>query len=388
MPLTREEQAAADAALSDDEFRIVVRDWIAENYMLERNPNVRPRFADAKPWYLKLNDRGWLAPGWPLEHGGLNLTVMKQVIIVEEQERHGTCRLNDMGIVMVGPLLIRFGTAQQQQKLLPAILSGDAVWCQGYSEPGAGSDLAGLRSEAVPDGNEWVVNGQKIWTTRGNDSNWMFALLRTDKTVKKQAGISMFVFPMDTPGITVKDIRDLNGGTELCQVFLDNVRIPANALVGEVNNGWTLSSALLGLERLYVGLPKHSAHALARLHDLITLIGTWTDASVVNTYAQLQLDLDDHIALYEDALTSIVSTGVFPPDISLLKLSQTELYQRITDVMMGVGGEISGLLEPIAEQDNLFPANQFLLARPTTIFGGTSEIQRNILAQRVLGLPK
>lgn len=388
MTTAREAQAIADAGMSDGAFRLAVRQWISENYMLERNQHIRPRFADARPWYEKLNERGWLAAGWPIEHGGSDLSVMKQVIIVEEQERYGTCRLNDMGVVMVGPLLIRFGTPEQQRQILPAILSGDAVWCQGYSEPGAGSDLASLRAEAVRDAEHWVLNGQKIWTTRGNDSNWMFALFRTDKTVKKQAGISMFVFPMDQPGITVKGIRDLNGGTELCHTYFDNARIPASSLVGEVNQGWTLSNALLGLERLYVGLPKHSAHALARLHDLITLADAWDDASVLDSFTRHQLDLDDHIALYEEALAAIVTTGEYPPDISLLKISQTELYQRITEAMLEIGGETAGLLDPMAEHDNLCPANQFLLARPTTIFGGTSEIQRKILAQRVLRLPR
>lgn len=388
MPNARETRAAADAAMPDDEFRLLVRAWIAENYMLERNPRNRPRFAYAKPWYVKLAERGWLAPGWPVEHGGSGLSIIKEVILVEEQERFGCARLNDMGVVMIGPLLIRFGTDEQRRRFLPHILSGEHAWCQGYSEPGAGSDLASLRTEAVRDGDEWVVNGQKSWTTRGNDANWMFALLRTEKSGKKQEGISFFLLPMDSPGITVEPIRDLSGGTELCQTFFDNVRVPHANLVGAANQGWPIANALLGLERIYVGLPKHSAHALARFHDLLTLTGAWADPAAVDHYVRLQFDLDDHVALYERAIERINATGKFPPDISLLKISQTELYQRITEAMLAYGGELSGALDPLVEADNLFPAGQFLLARPTTIYGGTSEVQRNILATRVLGLPR
>ena len=389
-PMTTEHiaRAAADAALTDEEFRLVVRDWIAETYMLERNLRIRPSFDYARPWYNALSARGFLAPGWPVEHGGSGLSIMKQVVIVEEQERFGCCRMNEMGVVMVGPLLIRYGTPEQQQFFLPKILSGEIRWCQGYSEPGAGSDLASLRTEAVRDGDEWVVNGQKIWTTRANDATWIFALLRTDKTVAKHAGISMFLMPMDSPGITVKGIRDLTGGEELCHTFFENVRVPHANLVGELNKGWAVNSSLLGLERVYVGLPKHSAHGLARLHDLMTLTGAWDVEAAVDRFTQFQLDLEDHIALYEAALEQVVRTGEYPANISLLKLSQTELYHRITEAMMDMGGEIAGLFDPLVEHDNLFLSNQFLLARPTTIYGGTSEVQRNILATRVLGLPK
>ncbi len=221
-----------------------------------------------------------------------------------------------------------------------------------------------------------------------NDADWIFALLRTDKSGAKQAGISMFLMPMTSPGISVKPIRDLNGGEELCHTFFENVRVPHANLVGELHKGWAVNSALLGLERIYVGLPKHSAHALARLHDLMTLTDAWDDAAAVDRFTQFQFDLEDHIALYEAALEQVSRTGQFPADISLLKLSQTELCSRITQAMMDMGGEIAGLFDPLVEHDNLFLANQFLLARPTTIYGGTSEVQRNIMATRVLGLPK
>jgi len=387
--MTNADQAAADAALSDEEFRLAARRWIEENYPLDvRNPPKRLRFAAARPWYDALSRRGWLAPGWPVEHGGLGLSIVKQLILIEEQERFGAARLNDMGVVMIGPLLIRFGTDAQKAYYLPRILSGEHAWCQGYSEPNAGSDLASLRCEAVRDGDDWVINGQKIWTTRGADANMMFGLFRTGKTGRKQEGISILLLPMDSPGLTISPILDISGDDELCESFFDNVRVPGDGLVGEVDKGWAIANALLGLERIFLGLPKHSAYALSRLEALMALTGADRDPVAVDRFVQLRFDLEDHIALYERFVDELRETGSLAPDISILKVHQTELYQRITDMLLSVAGEDAGLAEPIPDSDGLFPAGQFLLARPTTIFGGTSEIQRNILATRVLGLPR
>jgi alkylation response protein AidB-like acyl-CoA dehydrogenase len=389
MSYPREQQAAHENAMADADFRALARDWIAANYPLAvRNPPRRLRFAEAKPWYLKLSERGWLAPGWPVEYGGLGLSIVKQLILFEEQEAFGAARLNDMGVVMIGPLLIRFGTAEQRAHFLPRILSGEYVWCQGYSEPNAGSDLASLRTEAVRDGDEWVINGQKIWTTRGADANWMFGLFRTNKSGRKQEGISFFLVPMNSSGLTVTPIVDISGDNELCQTFFDDVRIPNSNLVGEINQGWSIANALLGLERIFLGLPKHSSYALSRLAELMHVTGATSDPAVLDRYTQLRFDLDDHIALYEGFVEQMRETGTLGPDVSILKVHQTELYQRITDMLLSVAGEDAGRLAPMTDGDGLFPAGQFLVARPTTIFGGTSEIQRNILATRVLGLPR
>jgi alkylation response protein AidB-like acyl-CoA dehydrogenase len=387
MNTMREDQAAADASLSDEEFRSVARRWIGDNYPLTiRNPPKRLRFAAAKPWYLKLSERGWLAPGWPVECGGLGLSIVKQLILIEELEQFGAARLNDMGVVMIGPLLIRFGTDAQRAHFLPKILSGDYVWCQGYSEPNAGSDLASLRTEAMRHGDEWIINGQKLWTTRGADANWMFGLFRTSKTGKKQEGISFLLVPMTSKGLSVKPILDISGDDELCETFFDNVRVPVSNLVGEVDEGWSIANALLGLERIFLGLPKHSSYALGQLRKLIQLTGGSSNNAIVDRFIQLKLDLEDHIALYEGFVDRLKESGDFGPDVSILKIHQTELYQRITDMLLSVAGEDAALLAPVA--DGVFPAGQFLVARPTTIYGGTSEIQRNILATRVLGLPR
>ena len=389
MSLNPQQQAAQDAALSDEAFRIVAREWIAANYPLDvRDPPRRLRFQEAKPWYLKLSERGWLAPGWPVAYGGLGLSIVKQLILIEELEAFGAARLNDMGVVMIGPLLIKFGTDAQRAHFLPRILSGDYVWCQGYSEPNAGSDLASLRTEAVRDGDEWVLNGQKLWTTRGADANWMFGLFRTDKQGRKQEGISFFLVPMDSAGLKVRPILDISGDNELCETFFDNVRIPATNLIGEVGKGWQIANALLGLERIFLGLPKHSTYALSQLTRLMRLKKMDHDPAALDRFIQLKFDLDDHIALYEGFVDQLRQKGELGPDVSILKVHQTELYQRITDMLLSVAGEDAALLEPISGSDGLFPAGQFLNARPTTIYGGTSEIQRNILATRVLGLPR
>ena len=198
-------------ALDDDSFRLAIRRWVAANYPEAlRNPPKRLHWRDNKPWYFKLAEKGWLCPGWPREVGGMGLSAAKQIIMIDEFERHGVARTNDHGIIMVGPLLIQYGTDDQRQEFLPKILSGEHIWCQGYSEPNAGSDLASLRTMAVADGDDWIVNGQKIWTTLANDANWIFLLVRTDRDAKKQEGISFLLVPMDSPGITVRPIVNLD----------------------------------------------------------------------------------------------------------------------------------------------------------------------------------
>ena len=213
----------------------------------------RLHYKDTKPWYQKLSRKGWLCPGWPKEFGGMGLSPGKQLIFLEEKERHGCSRFNEMGMTMLGPLLIRYGTREQQDYYLPKILTGEHIWCQGYSEPNAGSDLASLRTEAMLDGDEWVVNGQKIWTSLAMDANWIFLLVRTDKQAKKQDGISFLLVPMDSPGITVRPITNIDMGDEFCETFFDNVRVPKGNMVGQINKGWTMAKNLLGFERIGSG---------------------------------------------------------------------------------------------------------------------------------------
>jgi alkylation response protein AidB-like acyl-CoA dehydrogenase len=375
-------------ALDDEAFRQVVRRWVAENYPPEiRNPPKRLHWRENKVWYLKLAEKGWLAPGWPREYGGMGLSAGKQLIMIEEFERFGCARTNDHGVVMVGPLLIRYGSEAQKRSFLPKILSGEHIWCQGYSEPNAGSDLAALRTEAVLDGDHWVINGQKTWTTLATDANWIFLLARTDKAAKKQEGISFFLVPMDAPGVTVRPIINLELHDEFCETFFDNVRVPKENLVGEVNKGWTMAKALLGFERIFLGSPRQSAYALIRLKRLAEHVGCADDPLFRDRYTRLRLDLADHRALYETHVAKLRRGEALGADVSMLKVHQSELFQRITDAMMEIAGEEGGLLEPIEGNRDLHPAGLFIQARPTSIYGGTNEIQRNILAKNVLDLP-
>ena len=375
-------------SLEEENFRQVVRAFLHKNYPEDlRNPPKRLHWSENKPWYMRLADKGWLCPGWPQEHGGLGLSPAKQIILTEEYERYGVARTNDHGIVMLGPLVIKYGTEAQKQRFLPKILTGEHIWCQGYSEPGAGSDLAALRTEAVPDGDDYVVNGQKTWTTLATDANWIFLLVRTDKNAKKQEGISFLLVDMRTPGITVRPIINLELHDEFCEVFFDNVRVPQENLVGQLNKGWDMAKALLSFERIFLGSPRQSGYALSRLRILAERMGVFEDAEFQDRYARLRLDLEDLKALYGTFVARLKRGESLGPDVSMLKIIQTELFQRITDCMLEIAGENAGLLEPMEGNRNLHPTGQFIQARPATIYGGSNEIQRNILSKNVLNLP-
>jgi len=256
-------------SMDEATFRRTVRSWLQAHYPAAlHNPAKRLHWRDNKPAYMALSRKGWIAPGWPREHGGLGLSGARQLMMTEEFERFGAARMNDHGIVMLGPLLIRYGTTAQKARFLPRILAGEDVWCQGYSEPNAGSDLASLSTTAALQDGHWVMNGQKTWTTLANDANWIFVLARTDRAAKKQEGISFLLVPMDAPGITVRPIVNLDMHDEFCEVFFDDVRVPRDNLVGEVNGGWAMAKALLGFERVMIGSTKQSAYALSRFRVL------------------------------------------------------------------------------------------------------------------------
>ncbi len=375
-------------ALDDASFRVAVRRFLERHYPPElRYPPKRLHWSENQVWYKKLAEHGWLCPGWPREFGGMGLSSLKQIILTEEFERYGVARTNDHGIVMVGPLLIEHGTAEQKQRFLPKILTGEHIWCQGYSEPNAGSDLASLRTEAVLDGDEYVLNGQKTWTTLAMDANWIFLLVRTDKAAKKQEGISFLLVPMDSPGISIKPIITLDMHDEFCETFFDNVRVPAANLVGQPNKGWTMAKALLGHERIYLGSPKLSGYSLGRLRLLAERMGVWDDRVFQDRYTELRLDLEDLRSLYGEFVDVVRRGEPLGADVSMLKIWQTELFQRITDLMVEVAGENAALLDPMEGNRALNPGGLYLQARPATIYGGSNEVQRNIIAKNVLGLP-
>jgi len=375
-------------ALSDSEFRALVRRFLAANYPADiRHPAKRLHWKEAKPWYMILSEAGWLAAAWPRKYGGMGLEPAKQLIYVEEFEKFGAARTPDHGIMFLGPLLIKYGSEAQKEFFLPKIISGEHVWCQGYSEPNAGSDLASIRTEAVLDGNEWVVNGQKTWTTLARDADWIFCLVRTDKEAKKQEGISFLLIPMDTPGVSTRPIINLEMDDEFSEVFFDDVRAPKENIVGEINKGWTMAKNLLGFERIFLGSPRQAANALSKLLGLGAYYGLLDDPVFVDRYAGFRMDLEDHHCLFEKIANKLRRGEKLGAEVSFLKLNQTSLYQRITEYGLEVMASDSALLDPIDGNRNLAMTSQFMNARAATIYGGTSQVQKNILANAVLGLP-
>lgn len=374
-------------ALDDAAFRLEVRQWIEANYPADmvRFPSRRLFWRENRAWYLRLSAQGWLAPGWPREYGGMGLSGARQLIMIEETERFGAARVNDQGLVMLGPLLIKHGSDAQRAFFLPRILSGEHVWAQAYSEPDAGSDLASLRLDAADAGDAFVLNGQKTWITLGTDANWVFVLARTNKAGKKQEGISFLLVPVDSPGLAVRGIRNLDRGEEYAEMFFTGVRVPKDMVVGAVDQGWTYAKALLGFERIAIGSPKLSSSGLAQLQRLAGRLGVADEPEFVAALTRHRLDLADLKALYERVVAAVRRGEMPDAEISVMKIVQTELFQRITETMLSVAGGDAGLLE--AAEGGLHPAGQFLLARPGTIFGGSSEILRNVLARGELGMP-
>ena len=384
------EQAGADYnALSDDAFRQEVRSFFEAHYPRQlRYLQRRVRMSEIRPWWRTLYEKGWIAPNWPRERGGMGLNAGKMVIYLEELERHGVARAADQGITQVGPIVMKYGTQAQKDAYLPGTLSGEIIWCQGYSEPNAGSDLASLQTAAVVEDGHFVVNGQKIWTSLAHESTHIYLLVRTDREAKKQKGISFLLVDLKTPGITIRPIRNIAGHEEFCQVFFDNVRVPVDALVGKLNEGWTIAKALLGFERLNIGSPRRPQYALLRLEMLARTKGLLDDAGFVDRFTALKLDLEDLASLYSRYVEQVKRGEPLGHDVSSLKIWAMEAWQRLTDLLVETGAE-DGVLEGAhdiagVEIDFLGP---FYYARPSTIYGGSSEVQRNIISKYVLELP-
>ena len=375
--------------ISDEEFRREVRAFSEAEYPEElRHLPHRPKFAEIEHWHVKLHAKGWVAPAWPIEFGGMGLEAAKLLIFYEEQQRYGVNRGRDMGIQMVGPLIIKFGTEAQKDYWLPRILSCEDIWCQGYSEPGAGSDLANLRTSAVIDGDDFVINGQKIWTTMAHDATHIFMLVRTDPVApKKQQGISFVLARMDQPSVDVRTITTLAGETEFCEVFFDNARTPRANLVGEINKGWSMAKALLSFERIFIGSPGLAQNALGQLETFARGRGAFDDPVFRDRYAEAALDVEDHAALYSRFADQLKRGETLGADVSMLKIWVTETYQRISELMIEVAGPDGGSIGPLQVGNvGVDVLASFYKARPTTIYGGSNEIQRNILSKAVLGL--
>lgn len=378
-------------ALSDAQFREIFRIWVDENcpHELRNMQKQRPVFDEVAQWYHALADKGWLSPVWPQEYGGMGLNAAKHIIYVEEWARLGCPRIPDHGIGLVGPLLIEFGTEAQKAHYLPRILSGEDVWCQGYSEPNAGSDLASLRMSAVLDGDEFIVNGQKIWTTLAHCANHILLLTRTSRDEKKrQKGITVLLVDMTSPGVRVRPIDNLRQEADFCEVFFDNVRVPVANVVGEVDQGWTLAKSVLGHERIFLGAPSRPEIALSRLEKLALARGSFDDPAFLARYAALRCDLYDLGSAFERFAKTLREGGTLGADVSVLKIFCSELYQRITEETLEIAGEEARFNDALsADEGEVDAMNLYLDSRALAIFGGSNEIQRTILAKAVLGLP-
>ncbi|WP_026919115.1 acyl-CoA dehydrogenase family protein [Gordonia shandongensis] len=348
-----------------------------------------------------LNRGGYAVPHWPTEHGGRDWTPIQHHIWREEMSLNFVPDLLPFNAGMVGPVIAAFGTPEQQERFLPATANLDIWWCQGFSEPEAGSDLASLKTRAVRDGDHWIVNGQKTWTTLGQYADWIFALVRTDPDVKKQAGISFLLFPMDTPGVEIRPIQLIDGGYEVNEVFFSDVRVPAENMVGEENIGWTIAKFLLGNERsgiARVGWTKTRVARAKRLaRETPTADGTLLDDPLFAArLAQLENDL---LALEVTQLSVVAASadGRPNPASSLLKLRGSELQQQATELLADIAGADSLPVAPSAGGDNgtadvpspqwaQLTVPEYLNYRKVTIYGGSSEVQRQIIDKAVLGL--
>lgn len=374
--------------LSDDIFRQEWRTWLAVNVPNAlRRPLHRMRGQEMREWLALTARDGWRAPGWPAAVGGMGIGLSKQIIYQEELDRAGVARLLDIGGTLLAPVLLQYGTDAQRGRYLPPILDGTELWCQGYSEPGAGSDLASMHTTARLDGDEYVIDGQKTWTTHANDADAIFVLARTNAAVKKQAGISFFLVDIHTPGITIRPIVNIAGEDEFCEVFFDAVRVPAANIVGAVDQGWTVAKALLGSERINIATPILPRLMIGYIERVARYLGTETAPSYRAALAMLLLDLADVSALHAE-VCDLAGAGIeVGPDLSTLKILNADLTQRSAALLLDVTQEHSaeGCIDIGGEIVDL--AYLYMMARPTSIFGGTSEIQRNILAKTVLRLP-
>lgn len=354
---------------------------------------------DLKTWLAVMAEKGWTAPEWPTEYGGGGLSKEESKILRQEMTRLKVPpALIGFGLTMIGPTLLRFGTEEQKREHLPRICRGEIRWCQGYSEPGAGSDLASLQTKAVRDGDDFIINGQKIWTSYADESDWIFALVRTDSDVKKQAGITFLLIDMDDPGVSVKPILLISGKSPFCETFFDNVRVPVANVISEINNGWTVAKALLGHERSMIadafggGAPTKKKSG-SRMADLARRYVGERGGAIADPVAR------DNVARVEMATKAFGLTvqrskdaakaGQQPgPESSLFKIFATELNQQRHELMVQLlGPQALGWEGPGFEQDEIDLTREWLRSRGNTIEGGTSEVQLNIIAKHVLGLP-
>jgi alkylation response protein AidB-like acyl-CoA dehydrogenase len=389
---------------ADDAFRREVAEWLAENLPADLQHKVlhhhRLNKEEFVRWHKILAKKGWVAPAWPVEWGGTGWNATQRHIFEEECARAGTPMIMAFGVSMVAPVIMKFATEEQKKYYLPRIYDCTDWWCQGYSEPGSGSDLASLKTRADRDGDHYVINGQKTWTTLAQHADMMFCLVRTEQGERKQEGITFLLIDMKTPGIEVRPIYMLDEDHEVNEVFLDNVRVPVANRVGEENKGWTYAKYLLGHERTgiaAVGRSKRELAFLKRLAERQTKRGRslLEDPLFAAKVANLEIEL---MALEMTVLRVVSAEGAKRgpgPEASLLKIKGTEIQQALTELMVEAIGPLAmpferdfleGKTDQAIDAEAAPLASYYFNFRKTSIYGGSNEIQKNIISQMILGL--
>jgi alkylation response protein AidB-like acyl-CoA dehydrogenase len=385
-------------------FRDDVRAWLDASVPAELRRKVLDYEEltkdDLVGWHRTLADKGWIAPAWPREWGGTDWTPVERYLFEEECAYAGAPPVVPFGVAMCAPVLLQFGTDAQKARFLPRIYRADDFWCQGYSEPGSGSDLASLKTRAQRRGDRYVLNGQKIWTTLGHFADWIFCLVRTDaSSSRKQEGISFLLVDMKTPGITVRPLILLDEAHEVNEVFFDDVEVPVENLVYRENEGWTVAKYLLGHERLNTGRIGASKRELARLKELAAQ--TSTSAPMSGRSLLDDVRFRDRLSRVEIELMALEITnlrfvdemrrsGRIGPEVSMLKIRGTEIQQALTELRMEVAGPCAQMFRPIDypgfDAATAAVAPRYFNYRKTSIYAGSNEIQRNIIAKAALGL--
>lgn len=382
-------------------FAAEARDWLEKHVPQPwRKDHAWGRAVDplwveiAREWQQKLFEGGWAAISWPSDLGGRGATVIERWLFEEQLDQIGAPRpiASSGAIDLIGSAILRHGTEDQRERFLKPLMSGGDLWCQGFSEPGAGSDLAALRTRAERDGDDYVVNGQKVWTSHADIADWCFLLCRTEADQPKHKGISLLLVKMDDPGISVRPLEQITGEAEFCEVFFDNVRVPVSLRIGEPGAGWQIAMGILAHERGPVWTFTFQRKIRRSLERLIRLAqrqagGRIEDPNVRQKLAQSFIEVE--LLKYNGyrSLTHLLRTGHPGPESSLEKVAGSETDQRLQDTAMQILG-LYGSVEHASMAETSSIVREFLYARSETIMGGTSEIQRNVIAQRILGLPR
>jgi len=380
----------------DEAFRDEVRQWLGDHLSgdfaalrgLGGPGREHEAHGERVEWDRHLAKHGWTCIGWPREHGGRGLPLFQQVIFHEEYAKaNAPARVNHFGEELLGPTLIAFGSEEQQARFLPRIAAVDELWCQGYSEPGAGSDLANVSTKARLDGDDWVVDGQKIWTSLAHFADWCFVIARSEPGSARHRGLSFLLVPMDQPGVDVRPIEQLTGGSEFNEVFFTGARTRRDLVVGAPGDGWAVAMGLLGYERgvSTVGQQVGFQRELDLVVELAESNGSYDDPLIRDRIVQARLGLD---VMRLNALRMLSADKPGPGDASVSKLVWANWHRALGELAMAVAGP-DGLL---AESADPYRVSQlqalFLFSRADTIYGGSNEVQRNIIAERVLGLPR